>query len=133
MQDDDDDDDFRDSFEVISVYSDADAIRDGVLKPFVFREIDTGHRITGNAFEELRQYYRDKGYQNYSDDQFLNFFYAELVPLVPLALKKWGRNSVLQTDYDFQVLKKWRNHDILWYEPNGIHERAITMTLPIDH
>ena len=39
-------------------YTDTDAIRDGVLIPFVVNQRDTRHRITGNAFGTLKEYHR---------------------------------------------------------------------------
>lgn len=125
--------DFWDSFEVINCYGDNEALADGLLKPFVVREIDTGHRITTNAYETLVNHYRQKGYETYSPEDFMRFFYSELLPLVPAALEKWSKDSVLQTDYDFKVVHKWRDHDLLWYEPNGNHERAVTIMKPEDH
>ena len=41
--------------------TDTDAIRDGVLIPFVVNQRDTRHRITGNAFGALKEYHRGHG------------------------------------------------------------------------
>lgn len=55
--------------DVIFCYTDDQAIADGVLIPFVVAERDTGQRIATNAWHELKEHYRKKGYEKYIDAQ----------------------------------------------------------------
>jgi hypothetical protein len=92
--------------EVISSYPDAAAVEDGILIPFVVNGRDTRHRITGNAFNQLTEFYRQNGYPTYSDADFYCFFFAELLPLVPEAVRVYEQNingGLLFTDYRFKV------------------------------
>jgi hypothetical protein len=92
--------------EVISSYPGAAAIEDGILIPFVVNGRDTHHRITGNAFDRLAQFYRQNGYPTYSEVDFYRFFFAELLPLVPEAVRVYEQNirgGILVADYRFKM------------------------------
>lgn len=118
--------------EPIFEYTDEQAVADGVLIPFVVGNRDTRHRITGNAFRTLKEYYSARGYARYRDEQFGEFFLRELLPLVPEALHVYQHNvggGVLKTDYDFSVTKK--RDDVLWYIPN--ERNGVTIMLPGDY
>ena len=77
--------------DVIFEYTDSQAIADGILIPFVAGDRDTGHRITTNAYNTLKEYYREKRYHDYTEQQFYTFFFAELIPLIPSALGEYDR------------------------------------------
>ena len=115
--------------DVIFEYPDYQAIEDGILIPFVAGDRDTGHRITANAYGQLKEHYREKGHKDYTEQQFYRFFFAELIPLIPSALGEYDRAGILKTDYDFRVTK--RSADVLWYIPNEVG--GITMMLPEDY
>ena len=99
--------------------------------PFVARGRDTGHRLTSNAWRELKQYYREHGYPEYGDREFYGFFYAELLPLVGEANRVWEAGDILKTSYDFRVLKKAEEWRLLWYVPNEVG--GITVMKPEDY
>lgn len=118
----------------IFIYTDSQAIADGILIPFVTTKRDTGHRITSNAWNELTEYHRKGGDPDYKDNDFYKFFYAELLPLAPYALKTWNESGILMTDFDFKVGKYEVNTpNVLWYEPNYNTPASVTMMLPQDH
>lgn len=71
----------------ISVYSDAQAIEDDILIPFITTKRDTGHRVTTNAWNALIEYHADRC-RNYGDAEFYRFLFAELLPIAPYAIKK---------------------------------------------
>lgn len=133
MPDDNPDDLLKNLFgPVIYEYTDAQAIEDGVLIPFVAGSKDTGHRITSNAWHELKEHYRANGYQDYTDRQFYDFFFAELLPLVPEAYRQWERQGILTTNYDFRVEKyNSSRSDQLWYIPNEVG--GVTTMKPEDY
>jgi hypothetical protein len=112
--------------EPIYVYTDEQAIEDGVLIPFRVREKDTGHRITGTLYEALKRHYKE---YEYDDAQYGQFFLNELLPLVPYALRQWHEGGILQTDYDFRV-RAGEDEGRIWYVPNG---RGVTMMRPGDY
>ncbi len=107
------------------------AIEDGVLVPFVAGRRDTGHRITRTAWEELKEHYRSRGYSGYSDRQFHDFFFAELLPLAPFASREYQRGGILKSDYDFRVSNKPPEAETLWYLPN--ENAGITIMKPEDY
>ena len=115
--------------EVVFRYGDSEAIADGVLIPFVVGKRDTLHRITSNAFNELSDYYRQRGYPQYETTEFYHFFFLEVLPLVPEAHRVWDAKSILKTTYEFAVTQ--RDSDVLWYVPNEIG--GVTMMLPTDY
>lgn len=117
--------------DVVFSYTDAQAIEDGILIPFVANGRDTRHRITNNAYTELKEYYRGKGYSDYDEKQFYYFFFNELLPLVPASFREWRAGEILTTNYDFRVEKYDSNKRQLWYEPNEVG--GITLMLPEDH
>jgi hypothetical protein len=127
------DDPLRELFgEPIYSYTDDQAVKDGVLVPFITDGGDTGHRITRNAYEELTQHYRAKGHAHYEESQFYRFFFHELLPLVPLALREYEEGRILTTDFDFRVRKysPGESHQ-LWYLPN--ERNGVTMMKPEDY
>ncbi|MEW5981729.1 MAG: hypothetical protein AB1806_05090, partial [Acidobacteriota bacterium] len=66
------------------------------------------------------------------DQQFGEFFFHELLALVPEALHVYEHNvggGILKTDYDFRVTRK--REDVLWYIPNERH--GVTIMLPSDY
>jgi hypothetical protein len=116
--------------EVVSSYTDEQAVEDGTLVPFVARGKDTGHRITSNAYRELKGYYLGHGYEGYGEAEFYRFFFAELLPLVPAARLKYRQGEILTTNYDFRV--SHRKHErVLWYIPN--ERGGITIMKPEDY
>ena len=116
--------------EAISSYTDEQAVGDGTLVPFVAGGKDTGHRITSNAYEELKRYYLGRGYENYKEAELYRFFFAELLPLVPAARLKYRQGGILTTNYDFRV--SHRKHErVLWYIPN--ERGGITIMKPEDY
>jgi hypothetical protein len=116
-------------WDVVFSYTDSQAIEDGVLIPFLAPSGDTKHRVTRNAWEELIQHYRKKGYQDYDDAQFYRFFFAEMLPLAPFAKREYEKGGILKTDYDFHVVKK--GDKVLWYLPNEVG--GVTMMKPEDY
>lgn len=125
------DDLFKDA-DVVFSYTDGQAIEDGVLVPFLTPTgRDTHHRITSNAFVELNEHYRP-AYPQYSEADFMRFYFTELLPLVPEAIRIYEKNiggGILKTNYDFKVTD--RSGDVLWYIPNEIG--GITMMKPEDY
>jgi hypothetical protein len=113
----------------IYMYSDDDAVREGVLVPFIDRDQDTGHRITQTAWNELTTYHSARRYPDYEDTAFYRFFYAELQPLVSAARHEWDYGDILKTDYTFNT--NLRAEGLLWYVPN--ERGGITMMLPEDY
>lgn len=133
MASDDIDDDLeerlRETFgETIFSYTDEQAVDDGMLVPFCTSRGDTGHRITRNAYATLREHHRN-GYPAYSDAEFLRFFFAELLPLIPTARTVYGRRGILKTTYDFRVVEQ--QDQVLWYLPN--ENDGVTIMLPEDY
>ena len=117
--------------DVIVSYTDDQAVEDGILKPFAFNGRDTRHRITGNAYHELTEHHRPV-YPTYTEQDFMRFYFAELLPLVPEALRVYEKNiggGIIKTDYDFRVTKQ--DGDVLWYVPNEIG--GITVMKPEDY
>lgn len=115
----------------ISVYTDSNAIDDGILIPFRTRRGDTGHRITSNAFHSLNEHHRP-AYPTYEDGDFLRFYFCELLALIPAALACDRRGSYLTTNFDFRVQEySGGTSDQLWYVPNEIG--GITMMRPDDY
>src|ERR1044071_6139884 len=90
----------------IYVYTDDDAVRDGILIPFIDRDKDTGHRMTNTAWGELTTYHRAHGYPDYEDAAFYRFFYAELQPLISAARHEWDYGDILKTDYTFNTKRR---------------------------
>ena len=115
--------------EVVFEYTDAQAIEDGILIPFVADKRDTARRITRNAYDGLKGHYRANGYAEYTEPQFYRFFFAELLPLVPAAHQEYDRGGILKTGYDFGVTQQ--SDDVLWYLPNEVG--GITVMLPEDY
>lgn len=116
---------------VIFSYSDGQAIEDGVLVPFVAGGRDTRHRVTRNAYEALKAHYAPQ-YPAYKDRDFYRFFFNELLPLAPFAIRQYERGDVLTTDFDFRVRKYEPEHgQQLWYIPNEVS--GVTMMLPEDN
>lgn len=114
--------------EVIHQYTDLDAIRDGLIVPFVVNGKDTGHRITTNAVTELMEHYGKEGSEE--GEGFIAFILCELLPLVPFAVRKWESGGILETDFDFRVGKSGgRNR--LWFIPN--ERGGITVMKPEDY
>lgn len=118
---------------IVSEYPDHQAISDGVLIPFLTPQArDTHHRITSNAWHELGEHYKEKGYANYSDKEFHDFFLNELLALAPEAYRVWHRQGILTTNYDFKVEKYDPGRsDQLWYIPNEVG--GITAMRPDDY
>ena len=117
--------------EVIFSYTDADAIADGVLIPFLSAGKDTGHRITNNAYTELKEHYAPQ-YPEYKDADFYKFFFNELLPLVPEAFRVYKADEILTTDFDFKVRKyDPAKSQQLWYVPNEVG--GVTEMLPSDY
>ena len=125
------DDPFKDS-DVVFKYTDGEAVDDGVLKRFLTPQgRDTRHRITANAYEQLTEHHKP-AYPQYTEADFMRFYLAELLPLVPEAVRVYEKNiggGILKTDYDFRVTKQ--EGDVLWYIPNEIG--GITMMKPEDY
>lgn len=116
---------------IIFRYTDADAIDDGVLIPFYTRRADTGHRITSNAFHELNEHHRP-AYPTHEEGDFLRFYFAELLALIPAALEADRRGSYLTTNFDFQIQQYAAGRrDQLWYVPNEVG--GVTMMKPEDY
>lgn len=127
------DDPFEDA--PIIRYTDDDAVADGVLKKFLTPQgRDTRHRITGNAYHELTEHHRPS-YPEYDEAAFMRFYLAELIPLIPEALRVYEQNiggGILTTDFDFRV-RKFESGVAkqLWYIPNEIG--GVTMMKPEDY
>jgi hypothetical protein len=113
-------DEKKDDFwgEPIYSYGDSQAVDDGVLIPFVTNSGDTGHGITRNAFEELKDHYRQKGCAEYSELDFARFLFSELFPLVPFAVKEYHAGGIPRSDYDFRVNKTTPEGQTPWFLPN---------------
>ena len=116
--------------EVISSYTDEQAIENGTLVPFVARGKDACHRITGSACGELKKYYFGHGYESYGDAEFYRFFFAELLSLVSAARLKYRQGGILTTNYDFSV-SHGKHERLLWYIPN--EKGGITIMKPEDY
>ena len=126
-------DDVNDLFgPVIFQYSDADAVNDGILIPFLGAGFDSRHRITSNAFHDLNEHHQP-AYPSYKNHDFLRFYFAELLPLIPAAFDTDKRHRrYLTTDFDFRCIKyEPSRHGQLWYVPNEVG--GITMMLPSDY
>lgn len=117
--------------EPIYSYGDEQAVEDGVLVPFRANDRDTGHRITSNAYEALKDHYSKKGYEDYDDPQFLQFFFCELLPLVKETVKEYEKGGILKTNYDFKVKKDPPRGKTLWYVPN--ERNGVTIMKPEDY
>ncbi len=78
-------------WDLVFSYTDSQAVEDGVLIPFVAPSGDTKHRVTRNAWGDLIQHYRTKGYEDYDDAQFYRFFFAEMLPLAPFAKREYEK------------------------------------------
>lgn len=115
---------------VVFRYTDAEAIEDGALIPFLTTRGDTGHRITGAAYATLTKYHRTRGCADYNDAGFLRFFFNELIPLVPVAHETYRHAGILRTDYLFSVIDRQQD-ETLWYIPN--ENGGVTMMLPSDY
>ena len=117
---------------MIVSYTDADAIADGVLIPFLTPQgEDTRHRITSNAYHALKEHYVPQ-YPEYQDADFYRFFFNELLPLVPEALRVYERGDILTTDFNYRVEKyDPEKNKQLWYIPNEVG--GITEMLPSDY
>lgn len=117
--------------EVIFAYTDRAAVGDGVLIPFMVNGQDTRHRITGNAYDALKDYHGPRC-PGYEDKDYSGFFFNELLPLVPEALRVHRKNGILTTDFDFRVTAYDPDRDKqLWYIPNELG--GITEMLPSDY
>jgi hypothetical protein len=112
-------------------YGDEQAVDDGVLVPFKANDRDTGHRITSNAYEALKDHYSKKGYEDYDDPLFIQFFFCELLPLVKEAVKEYEKGGILKTNYDFKVRKDPPPSETLWYVPN--ERNGVTIMKPEDY
>jgi hypothetical protein len=110
--------------------TDEQAVEDSVLVPFVAKGKDTGHRITRNAYEELKRYHLDRGCQTYEEAEFCRFFLTELLPLVPAARLRYRQGGILTTNYDFRVSDR-KHERVLWYLPN--EKGGITIMKPEDY
>lgn len=119
-----------DGFEVISVYSDDDALDDGVLIRLPTNTSNSPHRIAVGAFAELSDYHRRRGYERYADEDFKRFYFNELMPLTGYAQKRWAEEKILKTNYDFRV-GDWKGSRVIWYIPNEVG--GITMMRPADY
>ena len=119
--------------EAVFEYPDSQAVEDGVLIPFLTPQgKDTGHRITNNAYTELKEHYRGKGYADYTEKQFHDFFFNEMLCLVPAAYMEWNQNRVLTTNYDFRVEAYDPDRSSqLWYVPNEVG--GVTTMKPEDY
>ena len=117
--------------EPIYSYGDEQAVEDGVLVPFKANDRDTGHRITSSANEALKDHCSKKGYEDYGDPQFLQFFFCELLPLVKEAVKEYEKGGILKTNYDFKVKEDPPPSETLWYVPN--ENCGITIMKPEDY
>ena len=116
--------------DVIYSYPDSQAIADGILIPFVVKGRDTHHRITANAYEGLKEHYAPS-YTRYEDADFYRFFFAELLPLLPEAYRRYAAGDILTTEFGFRVTKYETTRDKqLWYIPNELG--GITMMRPSD-
>lgn len=118
---------------VVYSYPDSQAIEDGVLIPFVANNRDTRHRMTNNAFHELKQHYKERrAYNDYADTDFYRFFFNEFIVLVPYAVREYQRGGILETDFDFKVGRfSVTKSDRLWYLPNEVG--GVTMMKPEDY
>jgi hypothetical protein len=118
--------------DVVFSYTDDQAVDDGVLKRFLTPQgRDTHHRITVNAYEQLTEHHRPS-YPDYTETDFMRFYLAELLSLVPEAVRVYERNiggGILKTDFDFRVTKA--SGDVLWYVPNEVG--GVTMMKPEDY
>ena len=117
--------------DVIYEYPDSEAIADGILVPYLTPSgKDTHHRITTNAFNDLQAHYQPR-YPEYKFEDFYKFFFAEMLPLIPFAIKRWDEGEILTTDYDFRVIKDQERPDRLWHLPNEVG--GVTTMLPGDY
>lgn len=118
--------------DVVFSYTDADAIADGVLIPFLTPQGgDTRHRITSNAYHALKEHYAPQ-YPEYQDADFYRFFFNELLPLVPEAFRVYKRGDILTTDFNYVVeIYNPEKSKQLWYIPNEVG--GITEMLPSDY
>ena len=118
--------------DVVFSYTDEQAVDDGVLRPFLTSQgRDTRHRITGNAYRELTEHHA-QAYPQYAEADFMRLYLAELLPLVPEAVRVYEKNiggGILKTDFDFRVTKA--SDDVLWYIPNEVG--GVTMMKPEDY
>ena len=125
------DDPFKDA-DVVFSYTDDQAVDDGVLKRFLTPQgRDTTHRITGNAYDQLTEHHKP-AYPQYTEGDFMRFYLAELLPLIPEVVRVYEKNiggGILKTDFDFRVTKT--SDDVLWYIPNEIG--GVTMMKPEDY
>ncbi len=113
--------------DLVFSYTDEQAVDDGVLIPFIVGGRDTGHRITTNLDHDLKEHH--KGY-NYEDAEYLAFFFNELLPLVPYAVREWEKKGILKSDYDFRV-GETQGEKVIWYVPNEAN--GVTMMRPDDY
>ncbi len=116
--------------DVIDSYGDDEAVDDGVLVALMSPRGDTRHRITSNAWHSLVEHYRQKGYEDYSDEEFKRFFLAELLPLASFAVQAWKEGELLKTNYDFSVIHT-KQSETLWFIPNEIG--GVTIMKPEDY
>ena len=120
--------------EIISSYTDGEAIEDGVLMSFKVKtsegiKVIPNHRITANAFNALKEYH-GKRYPEYDDVDFLGFFFNEILTLRQYAIDAWENGGILKTDFRFKV-GNFNHSKILWFLPN--ENGGVTVMLPEDY
>ena len=62
---------------------------------------------------------------------FYNFFLAEMLPLVPFAIREYNRGGILMSDYNFKVSRNPPENQRLWYLPNEVNR--VTAMLSSDY
>ena len=121
--------------ETIYEYADKQAVEDGVIMPFIMKT-NTGlkeipsDRITANAFNSLVEHYKGKGYAEYSEVDFLSFFFNEMLILKSFAVQKYAKGGLMKTDFNFKV-GDFKHSKVLWLMPN--ENKGITIMLPSDY
>lgn len=114
-----------DEAEIISEYTDNEAIEDGCILPLL-----GNHRITRNAYEELKSHYQDKGYSDYKNNEFILFFGNEVLVLSGFAIRNFNNGGILKTDYNFKV-GNYKHSKVLWLIPNELG--GVTLMKPEDY
>lgn len=123
----------EDDWKVIHSYGDREAVEDGTLIPLYAARRDTGHRVTRNAFEELKSYYKENGHApTQTNEDFARFLLNELLPLTREAERIYRHNiggGILKTTYDFRVTQDSAN--VMWIVPN--ENSGVTLMRPEDY
>ena len=105
---------------IIYSYTDEQATSDGIIHKLG----NSPHRITNNLFVAIQEKYKMDVNETY------NFVLAEILPLVPYAVKEYDKGGILKSDFNFKG-GKFKHSKIIWFIPN--ENNGITAMKPEDY